>query len=582
MFSSANEYGRASTLDSRAAVDRARALLETALTTSGEDIRAVARHFERLAHEVQNVLDLTSGIVNCVQQDWVVSIVPSARALASSARRFIEERIDSLAAISTVFTSEAKMLETLLSLTTEQRFIAREGETLAVLASIEVARLAAEGRRFEYMARELAEFSAMVSCGAAEVQSEAQKRRKTFIERRRKLQVTIQRRTEHFDSIEAELSAAIVAMDAALVDFARIPADFQNCVALVAANISRVVEAVQVQDITRQQTEHVRDMLIRTSDKLKNCDRQDDNSLARRNAILKVQAHQIQSACASTKEWIDEVNQCLESILHVGSSDVLAIGATILEQERGLSLQVARIERLENECAADDVEIEASLASIGELMRITKNHLMRSRQARERMQLLNFNSMIEARHLGDQAMAVLEVTRNIGRVSTEWSRLTDRSGDTLEAMLSSSARAEDAHRTRTRLSMENLGSARHDSDAGLAALSRAAAIADTNGGKIKAAVTAMHDESTTLALTAGRLTYSVALMEDACNEIQNANEVSAGSAALLTWDDRVQIENECAATYSSELERRILRAVLDGDEMPVLCAAVMGNDVELF
>lgn len=139
MFSSANEYGRASTLDSRAAVDRARALLETALTTSGEDIRAVARHFERLAHEVQNVLDLTSGIVNCVQQDWVVSIVPSARALASSARRFIEERIDSLAAISTVFTSEAKMLETLLSLTTEQRFIAREGETLAVLASIEVA-----------------------------------------------------------------------------------------------------------------------------------------------------------------------------------------------------------------------------------------------------------------------------------------------------------------------------------------------------------------------------------------------------------------------------------------------------------
>jgi hypothetical protein len=65
-----------------------------------------------------------------------------------------------------VFTSEAKMLETLLSLTTEQRFIAREGETLAVLASIEVARLAAEGRRFEYMARELAEFSAMVSSGA--------------------------------------------------------------------------------------------------------------------------------------------------------------------------------------------------------------------------------------------------------------------------------------------------------------------------------------------------------------------------------------------------------------------------------
>ena len=83
---------------------------------------------------------------------------------------------------------------------------------------------------------------------------------------------------------------------------------------------------------------------------------------------------------------------------------MLAIGTTILEQERAMSLQFARIERLENECAADDVEIEASLAGIGELMRITKTHLAQSRQARDRMQLLNFNSMIEARHLGDQAM----------------------------------------------------------------------------------------------------------------------------------------------------------------------------------
>ena len=102
-----------------------------------------------------------------------MSIVPMAQAtLASAARRFIEERIDSLTAISTVFTSEATMLESLLSLTSEQRSIAREGKMLGVFASIEVARLAAEGRRFEYMARELDEFSAMVSSGVADIQIE--------------------------------------------------------------------------------------------------------------------------------------------------------------------------------------------------------------------------------------------------------------------------------------------------------------------------------------------------------------------------------------------------------------------------
>ena len=79
-------------------------------------------------------------------------------------------------------------------------------------------------------------------------------------------------------------------------------------------------------------------------------------------------------------------------------------------------------------------------------MQTTNAHLERSRQTRDRMQLLNFNSMIEARHLGSQAAAVLEVTRNIGRISTAWSELTRQSGDALEEMLSSSARAEERHK----------------------------------------------------------------------------------------------------------------------------------------
>jgi hypothetical protein len=198
MLFAANEHGQISTPVPRAAVDRASALLERALTNTGEDIRAISAQFESLAREVQQVLNLTTEIVECVQQDWVQSIVPVAQALASSARRFIEERIESLAAISNVFTGEATMLENLLSLTTEQRSIAREGKTLGVLASIEVARLAAAGSRFEYMARELDEFSAMVLLGAAEVRTKAEQRRKTLIDRRRKLDLTLQRRTSHF------------------------------------------------------------------------------------------------------------------------------------------------------------------------------------------------------------------------------------------------------------------------------------------------------------------------------------------------------------------------------------------------
>ena len=581
MLFAANEHGQIGTPTPRAAVDRACALLERALTTTGEDIRAIAAQFESLARDVQQVLNLTTEIVECVQQDWVQSIVPVAQALASSARRFIEERIDSLAAISNVFTGEATMLENLLSLTTEQRSIAREGKTLGVLASIEVARLAEAGSRFEYMARELDEFSAMVSLGAAEVRTEAEQRRKTLIDRRRKLDLTLQRRTSHFKVIETELGDAIDAMNSALSNFARIPADFQTCVSLIAANIARIVEAVQVQDVTRQQTEHVRDLLKQVSGEIESSSTPEDDS-AHQNAILKVQAFQVQSACANTQAWVDEVNHCLEGILRIGSSDVLAIGKSIIEQELALSSQLARIEQLEQECAADDAEIEASLAGISELTRITKTHLTRSRQARDRMQLLNFNSMIEARLLGKQASAVLEITRNIGRISTAWSALTDRSGDTLEDLLTSSSSAEETHRLKTHQSIQNLGNARDESNAGLAALSRGAAIAHSNGDRVHAAVSAIHDRSATLGRVAGHLANSIALMQEAQDEIQNASRQLEPYAVALTHEDRQRIENECAAIYSCELERLILSAALNGDEMPVSGAALVGNDVELF
>ena len=261
-------------LFARSAIEHVRTLLESALTTTGQDIGAVAMHFESLAAQVEGVLKLTSAIVDCVREDWVQSTVPMARMLDSASRRFIAARIESVAAIGDVLTGEAGMIENLLTLTAGQRSIAREGRALGVLASIEVARLGAEGRRFGYMARELDEFSAMVSSGADEVRAEAAHRRASLIDRRQILNLSLQRRREHFSNIESELGEAIATMETALAQLMHIPSDFQECVAVIAADISSVVEAVQMQDATRQQTEHVLGALTRLSEEIGNFGRQ--------------------------------------------------------------------------------------------------------------------------------------------------------------------------------------------------------------------------------------------------------------------------------------------------------------------
>lgn len=576
------DYGKASVNDFRPAIQRASALLERVLSTSGDEIRSLTTQFQGLASEVESILELTSVTVDCVRGEWVQSIVPTVRRLGEAARGFLEQRNQSLSAVGVVFGNEANMLESLSVLATQQRSIAREAKALAVLANIEVSRLGAPGSRFEYMARELNEFSTMVSSGAEVVRDHAQQRRASLLGRRRKLHATLQQRKEHFTIIRSELGEAIATMTSELADLARIPRDFQACVAIISDNISRVVEAVQMQDVTRQQTEHVRDVLREAVGGDAAAETAVECNLALNAALLRVQARQVQSARTNMEQWVRQVNGCLESILCAGSSEVVALGARILEQQRGLSVQLSRIERLVGECEADDADIELCLAGVGALMRTARTHLERSMQTRDQMQLLNFNSMIEARHLGSRATVILEITRNIGRISTGWTTLTNRSGAALDDILHSSAQAEQAHRTMTRVGIEDVEKARQESHMGLVALTNAATIAESSGGKIERGVAELHDRIAIVRCIADGLTQSVAVMQEAGEEIEMAEEICGNRARALTEADRQQIEDRCAASYTSELERRVLRSTLRGEALPPAGATVTGNDVELF
>jgi hypothetical protein len=107
-------------------------------------------------------------------------------------------------------------------------------------------------------------------------------------------------------------------------------------------------------------------------------------------------------------------------------------------------------------------------------------------------------------------------------------------------------------------------------------------IANSNGEKIEVAVGALHHEITMLCHIAERLTQSVATLAEACSEIEQAGEVTRFSVADMSESDREQVETSCAAAYTSELERRILRAALFGESIPAEGAAGTSNDVELF
>jgi flagellar biosynthesis/type III secretory pathway protein FliH len=557
-------------------LERARELLAEALDATREGIGGVARQFERLAAEAGEVLDRTAAIVACVEGECGGFMVPLTERLGAAAREFLSERIASLSVVADVFVREGAMLEKLGTLTRDQGRIAREGKALAVLAAMEVARLGATGEGFEYMARELNEFSQMVTLGAAEVRRQTEERSAGLEARRRGLDRSVERMRGNFRRVESELGEAIREMHGAVEELGRIPQGFRDCVAAIAERISRVVAAVQAEDITRQQTEHVREALERVDFGLEAG--KDRSSAGRRAALLRVQAAQMRSVERTTEDWIAQIDECLEGILQVSSSEVVAIAATILRQEQALAGQLGRVEELERESEADHAGIEQFLEGLNGLSRLVRAHLERSRDARERMQLLNFNSMIEARRLGSRAAAVLEVARNISRISSDWGELTDRSGAAMEEMLEASSLAEEANRRVARATMENLERARAEGHGGIEALKQAAATAQENGARVEAAVGRLHREIDAAGGMAARLQDSLGLIGRAVELVEAGAGCAPGPAAV----ELGELEREWSAQYTSEVERQVLRAALYGEAMPEAQTAVTGNDVELF
>lgn len=563
------------------ALKRAHDHLDGALGAFHGDIHEVAQQFTELAADTERVLEAAAGIVACVEEECAPSIGPVAQRLGTAGRQFLEDRMSTVSTVAESFKRETSMLEGLGNLTARQHEIAREARTLSVLAAVEVARLGDAGRGFECMVRELDEFSTTIRSGSEGVQQQIEQRRQAMAQRQQRLRVSLGRMRQRFDANEAELSEAIAGVNQAVAELVRIPSDYRSSLSEIGDRVGRVVAAVQTEDMTRQQTEHVRDALGSLAEGLVGGVEPTPEEDARMAALLDIQQLQMEMARKATEEWIAQVDECIHGISSIGQGEVAALETRILDQGEGLRKQLERIEDLKCESASDDADLLECIAGLRSLMEIAQGHLGRLQEARGRMRLLNFNSMIEARRLGKRAAAVLEIARSISRISTEWNELTDRSGEAIDAMLNASSESEAEHRAAAEASREVLETVQRDGNAGLETLRAAAALARSGAAQAESAVARMQKRIEGLSRIAGRLRATTAIVEEARLEVVDVQQ-QLGSVGAGVEFDRRSLEEECAASYTCEQERHVLRSVLYGEPLTDVHALVVGNDVELF
>lgn len=568
------------------ALEKAERQISTLLRESESAISIVATGFEELARQTEGVLKIASEIVGCIEGEEMRTILPRVQQLGEAAQGFIHERLQATTGVLETAAIEARQLEQLSQLTRGQRSIARETQTLSVLTNIEVARLGQLGAGFQYLARQLDEFSQSVAKDTKELASHTDERKTAIDEARRRLAAGLPKVQKEFARIEADLSSVLAAAAESERELARAPEHFQAMVKEIAGQIAGVVAAVQGHDITRQQLEHVQEGVQVMAKKIR---------AVRENAVeaaleqplihagLAIQCYQLHSIERTVGDWIAQIGRCAENILRISASEVVGMGPSVMAQESRISAQLTRIEHLEEECNRDSAEVLGIFSDLTGLMQLVGEHVDRSRIVRDRLQLLTFNSIIEARNLGTQADAILEISQCIKRISGEWSDLTDRSAQSKEEILRLVEQTSEGMKSFSEGGNEALREAQKAALEGLAQLRKAADFAARRAAEVEAATSRLQAKIAEVGVTRQRMESCFAMGSAILGEIEEARRVTeAEMPGGRGRCSQAEAEALYGGSYTTEIEREVLRAALSGAPLPVMVQNLEGNDVELF
>jgi hypothetical protein len=575
--------------------------LRAVVTESEKEIGTLGGDFEALARETGVLLETAQVIVGCAESERMASVVPRVQLLGSTARSFIRERLTATAGVLDTVIAEAALLERLAQLTRGQKAIVRETEMLRVLTNIEVARLGEVGAGFQYLAHELDDFSRAVAQSTSELTSHTDERRKAIEETRRTLTVELPLVREEFARIEESLDSAVGTVEATLGQMCQTPVRFKGWVEGIAGEIAGVVAAVQAHDITRQQIEHVYEALEAMAAELDG--REGDPGAEDPGAGmgagadgemrvgLTIQSYQLRNARETMRGWTAQIRECLEGIARIASTEIQELGPMVLGQESALAAQLTRIERLEQECEAGNAKVQASFAGISGLMQLVSEHLRRSKSVRDRLQLLMFNSIVEASHLGTQADGILEISKTIKRISAAWGEITAQSEAATREIRTLVETSAATLETFSEGSNEALREAQAETRGGLGILREAAECADRRGREIEMATLALQARIGEIRGTGDRLDGCFARLDAGLEGIESARqELEKDSARAAggcdgAYDgtyDAEAVERRFSSNYTTEIERAVLRAALTGGALPVAQQSFTGNDVELF
>jgi len=554
------------------------------LTESSAEVEALAREFQSLEQETGTLLEQARAIVACAEEEASGGLGPRVEALGRAVRQFLEERLRATAALVETVTAEAVLVKRLGDLTRGQKSIVRETEMLRLLTNIEVARLGEVGGGFRYLAQELEGFAQEVAQSIAALAAHTDERTAAIEQLQRTLRDQLPRAREEYTRLAEGLAEAAAQTQATLATMREAPARFRSCVEEIAGQIPGVVAGIQAHDITRQQMEHVQAALGALAAELRAAPVAGDGTELR--AGLTIQSYQTQSLRATAGEWTGQIRRCLEGMARIATAEVAEVGPQVLAQERALEAQLGQMERLEEACRRGNEQVRASAEGVAGLMQLVREHLARSKTVRDRLQLLMFNSIVEARHLGTQADGILEISTSIQRIAAAWNQSTGQSEATMGEMAALVAASGTTLEAFSAGCAEGLAGAQEETRRGLGSLRATAMCVEQLGREIEGRTARLQGGMAAIGGRCDRLESSLERLGGILATIDAAREaLGAGIGTAAGGNGQAiaeAVERKFGAGYTTERERAVLHAALVGGPLPAMSESLAGNGVELF
>jgi two-component system chemotaxis sensor kinase CheA len=348
-------------------------------------------------------------------------------------------------------------------------------------------------------------------------------------------------------------------------ELSRCPAELSACADTVSGRISGVVSAIQSYDITRQQTEHVREALAEIAVTMKASG--DEVLPGNTTAALRVQLCQLENIHAAMAAWTTRIDECLESIGTVSQARLERVAPMVLVQEELLSGRLRQIEAIERESAIDNSEAAEALSDLSGLVALAGEHAGIARTTRDRLQVLSFNSIIEARNLGSKADVMLEISRNVARIASDWGVMAEKSGEIraeLQQKMNETHGAIDSLKQEREQAAPNACS---EIDSALGDLRTAARCSAGYAAEMAPWTAGLHEHieaARAISRSIRDMTAEIARSTEQVGEFRQ----SLMDAGCEGECDLAMLEEQYSRAYTTEIERTIMRSALYGQQEP--------------